>query len=215
MRTMRSWRGAPYGLQSIDLMNGRPSGPVRVWRGGGFSRHPISVDAREVTPLRLGEPVAHASDVLLQQDGRGAQRAPSWAGRPEPRAGSPAPGRQGRTRAPGGHRRTRAGRRAGDRLGRRRRAKLEHLGAGDRVAGNEHRQHGALPSLGVAGSAAGSVEPTSAGVRVTDRLLTTREVGELVGLSTGSVLRRCRAGEIPGFRIAFGRNGSDAGAGGK
>jgi hypothetical protein len=37
---------------------------------------------------------------------------------------------------------------------------------------------------------------------VTGRLLTAREVGELVGLSTESVLRRWRAGEIPGFRIA-------------
>jgi predicted DNA-binding transcriptional regulator AlpA len=37
---------------------------------------------------------------------------------------------------------------------------------------------------------------------VTERLLTAREVGELVGLSTESVLRRWRAGEIPGFRIA-------------
>ena len=37
---------------------------------------------------------------------------------------------------------------------------------------------------------------------MTERLLTAREVGELVGLSTESVLRRWRAGEIPGFRIA-------------
>ena len=37
---------------------------------------------------------------------------------------------------------------------------------------------------------------------VTERLLTAREVGELVGLSTESVLRRWRAGEIPGFRLA-------------
>ena len=34
------------------------------------------------------------------------------------------------------------------------------------------------------------------------RLLSAREVGELVGLSTESVLRRWRAGEIPGFRLA-------------
>jgi excisionase family DNA binding protein len=37
---------------------------------------------------------------------------------------------------------------------------------------------------------------------VTKRLLTAREVAELVGLSTESVLRRWRAGEIPGYRIA-------------
>ena len=37
---------------------------------------------------------------------------------------------------------------------------------------------------------------------MTERLLTAREVGELVGLSTESVLRRWRAGEIPGFRLA-------------
>ena len=37
---------------------------------------------------------------------------------------------------------------------------------------------------------------------MTERLLTAREVGELVGLSTESVLRRWRTGEIPGFRIA-------------
>lgn len=37
---------------------------------------------------------------------------------------------------------------------------------------------------------------------MTDRLLTAREVGELLGLSTESVLRRWRAGEIPGFRLA-------------
>ena len=37
---------------------------------------------------------------------------------------------------------------------------------------------------------------------MTEGLLTARELGELVGLSTESVLRRWRAGEIPGFRIA-------------
>ena len=31
--------------------------------------------------------------------------------------------------------------------------------------------------------------------------MTTREVAELVGLSTETVLRRWRAGEIPGFRL--------------
>jgi predicted DNA-binding transcriptional regulator AlpA len=37
---------------------------------------------------------------------------------------------------------------------------------------------------------------------MTERLLTAREVGELVGLSTESILRRWRSGEIPGFRLA-------------
>ena len=37
---------------------------------------------------------------------------------------------------------------------------------------------------------------------MTERLLSAREVGELVGLSTESVLRRWRRGEIPGFRLA-------------
>jgi excisionase family DNA binding protein len=34
------------------------------------------------------------------------------------------------------------------------------------------------------------------------RLLTTREVANLLGLSSATVLRRWRAGELPGFRIA-------------
>jgi excisionase family DNA binding protein len=34
------------------------------------------------------------------------------------------------------------------------------------------------------------------------RLLTTREVAEALGVSPATVLRRWRAGEIPGFRIA-------------
>lgn len=37
---------------------------------------------------------------------------------------------------------------------------------------------------------------------MTDRLLTTREVAELLGLSPETVLRRYRAGEIPGYRLA-------------
>jgi excisionase family DNA binding protein len=38
---------------------------------------------------------------------------------------------------------------------------------------------------------------------VTGRLLTTREVGDLLGLSTATVLRRWRRGEIPGgIRLA-------------
>lgn len=36
---------------------------------------------------------------------------------------------------------------------------------------------------------------------MTERLLTAREVGELVGLSTETILRRWRVGEIPGFRL--------------
>ena len=35
-----------------------------------------------------------------------------------------------------------------------------------------------------------------------DRLLTAREVGAVLGLSPASVLRRWRAGELPGYRIA-------------
>jgi excisionase family DNA binding protein len=34
-----------------------------------------------------------------------------------------------------------------------------------------------------------------------DRLLTARELGEMLGLSTESVLRRWRAGELPGYRL--------------
>ena len=34
------------------------------------------------------------------------------------------------------------------------------------------------------------------------RLLTTREVAEALGVSSATVLRRWRAGELPGFRIA-------------
>jgi predicted DNA-binding transcriptional regulator AlpA len=37
---------------------------------------------------------------------------------------------------------------------------------------------------------------------VTGPLLTAREVGELLGLSPASVLRRWRAGEIPGFVLS-------------
>ena len=36
---------------------------------------------------------------------------------------------------------------------------------------------------------------------MTRRLLTAREVGEWLGLSTESVLRRWRRGEIPGYRL--------------
>lgn len=37
---------------------------------------------------------------------------------------------------------------------------------------------------------------------MTDRLLTTREVGELLSLSPEAVLRRWRSGELPGFRLS-------------
>ena len=37
---------------------------------------------------------------------------------------------------------------------------------------------------------------------MTERLLTTREVAELLGLSPESVLRRWRRKEIPGYRLA-------------
>lgn len=35
-----------------------------------------------------------------------------------------------------------------------------------------------------------------------ERLLTTREVADLLGLSPDAVLRRWRAGELPGFRLS-------------
>ena len=37
---------------------------------------------------------------------------------------------------------------------------------------------------------------------MTDRLLTTRQVADLLALSPETVLRRYRAGEIPGYRLA-------------
>jgi len=37
---------------------------------------------------------------------------------------------------------------------------------------------------------------------VTDRLLTTRQLADFLGVSTQTVLRRWRAGEIPGYRLA-------------
>jgi excisionase family DNA binding protein len=37
---------------------------------------------------------------------------------------------------------------------------------------------------------------------VTDRLLTTRQVADFLGVSTETILRRWRAGEIPGYRLA-------------
>ena len=46
--------------------------------------------------------------------------------------------------------------------------------------------------------------PTAAGLlaQPTKPLLTTREVAALLGLSPATVLRRWRAGELPGYRIA-------------
>jgi excisionase family DNA binding protein len=41
---------------------------------------------------------------------------------------------------------------------------------------------------------------------VTEPLLTTRELGEYLGLSAGTVLDRWEAGDLPGFRL-FGRKG--------
>ena len=37
---------------------------------------------------------------------------------------------------------------------------------------------------------------------MTDRLLTTRDVGELLGLSSATVLRYWRSGRLPGIRLA-------------
>jgi excisionase family DNA binding protein len=41
---------------------------------------------------------------------------------------------------------------------------------------------------------------------VSERLLTARELGELLGLSSSTVLDRFEAGHLPGFRL-FGRKG--------
>ena len=40
------------------------------------------------------------------------------------------------------------------------------------------------------------------GLRVTDRLLTTREVAAFLGVSPETVLRRWRRDELPGYRLA-------------
>jgi len=37
---------------------------------------------------------------------------------------------------------------------------------------------------------------------MSDRLLTTRQVADFLGLSPETVLRRWRAGELPGYRLA-------------
>jgi len=39
-------------------------------------------------------------------------------------------------------------------------------------------------------------------IGVPERLLTTREVGELLAISPDAVLRRWRAGDLPGFRLS-------------
>jgi predicted DNA-binding transcriptional regulator AlpA len=58
----------------------------------------------------------------------------------------------------------------------------------------------------VVGRIAGGTDSSSvvrrSGGGAGDRLLTAREVGERLGLSTESVLRRYRRGELPGFRLA-------------
>jgi predicted DNA-binding transcriptional regulator AlpA len=41
---------------------------------------------------------------------------------------------------------------------------------------------------------------------VTERLLTARELGDHLGLSTATILDRWEAGDLPGFRL-FGRKG--------
>jgi predicted DNA-binding transcriptional regulator AlpA len=43
---------------------------------------------------------------------------------------------------------------------------------------------------------------------VTERLLTARELGELLCLSTGTVLDRFERGDLPGFRLYGGRVGA-------
>lgn len=43
---------------------------------------------------------------------------------------------------------------------------------------------------------------------MTERLLTARELGELLGLSTSTVLDRFERAEIPGFRLYGGRIGA-------
>jgi predicted DNA-binding transcriptional regulator AlpA len=41
-----------------------------------------------------------------------------------------------------------------------------------------------------------------------ERLLTARELGELLGLSTGTILDRFERGDLPGFRLYGGRVGA-------
>jgi excisionase family DNA binding protein len=43
---------------------------------------------------------------------------------------------------------------------------------------------------------------------MTERLLTARELGELLGLSTGTVLDRFERGDVPGFRLYGGKIGA-------
>lgn len=43
---------------------------------------------------------------------------------------------------------------------------------------------------------------------MSERLLNARQVGELLGLSAGTVLDRFEAGDLPGFRLYGGRVGA-------
>lgn len=43
---------------------------------------------------------------------------------------------------------------------------------------------------------------------MTEPLLTARQLGDLLGLSTGTVLDRFEAGDLPGFRLYGGRIGA-------
>jgi len=43
---------------------------------------------------------------------------------------------------------------------------------------------------------------------VTERLLTARELADLLGLSTGTILDRFECGDLPGFRLFGGRVGA-------
>jgi predicted DNA-binding transcriptional regulator AlpA len=45
-------------------------------------------------------------------------------------------------------------------------------------------------------------------VEVTERLLTARELGDLLGLSAGTILDRFERGDLPGFRLYGGRVGA-------
>jgi predicted DNA-binding transcriptional regulator AlpA len=47
---------------------------------------------------------------------------------------------------------------------------------------------------------------------LTERLLTARELGELLGLSTSTVLDRFERGDLAGFRL-FGKKGGRCGSG--
>lgn len=56
-------------------------------------------------------------------------------------------------------------------------------------------------------AALGAVEALARGLgRVSERLLTARELADLLGLSAATVLDRFERGDLPGFRL-FGRKG--------